>query len=63
MPDPPAERVIYLTELTEPRVRILRPDTRDFLTLEWSADAFPLRLGLGQPRRHPLPLVRQAEAR
>ena len=41
MPDPPAERVIYVTELTEPRVRILRPDTRDFLTLEWSADAFP----------------------
>ena len=41
MPDHPAERVVYLTELVEPRARILRPDTADRLTLEWSAEAFP----------------------
>lgn len=41
MPDHPAERVLYLTELAEPRVRIVRPDTGDRLTMEWSAEAFP----------------------
>ena len=41
MPGHPAERVVYLTELVEPRARILRPDTADRLTLEWSAEAFP----------------------
>lgn len=41
MPGPPAERVVYLTELAAPRAHILRPDTGDRLTLEWSAEAFP----------------------
>ena len=41
MPDHPAERVLYLTELAEAEAHILRPDTRDRLTLQWCADAFP----------------------
>ena len=41
MPDHPAERVLYITQLEEAVARILRPDTGDFLTLRWCADAFP----------------------
>ena len=41
MPDHPAERVVYLTGLAEGRGHILRPDTGDRLTLEWSRRAFP----------------------
>ena len=41
MPGHPAERVLYLTELAETRAHVLRPDTGDRLTLEWSARAFP----------------------
>ncbi|MYF83663.1 MAG: hypothetical protein F4176_05955 [Acidimicrobiia bacterium] len=41
MPDHPAERVLYLTEMAETRAHILRPDTGDRLTLEWSSQAFP----------------------
>ena len=41
MPDHPAERVLYLTDLAETEANILRPDTRDRLTLEWCAEAFP----------------------
>ena len=41
MPGHPAEPVLYLTELAETRAHILRPDTGDRLTLEWSARAFP----------------------
>ena len=41
MPGHPAEPVLYLTELAETRAHVLRPDTGDRLTLEWSARAFP----------------------
>ena len=41
MPGHPAARVLYLTELAETRAHVLRPDTGDRLTLEWSARAFP----------------------
>lgn len=41
MPEGPAERVVYLTGLAVARGHILRPDTGDRLTLEWSPEAFP----------------------
>lgn len=41
MPDHPAERVLYITELAETEAHIVRPDTGDRLTLQWCADAFP----------------------
>ena len=41
MPDHPAERVLYVTQMAETRARLLRPDTGAHLTLEWSARAFP----------------------
>ena len=41
MPVQPAERLAYLTHLSEAACHILRPDTEDRLTFEWSADAFP----------------------
>lgn len=41
MPDHPAERVLYLTEMDRTEAHLLRPDTGDRLTMEWCADAFP----------------------
>ncbi len=41
MPDHPAERVVYLTELAQARAHVLGPDTGDRLTMEWCRDAFP----------------------
>lgn len=41
MPRQPAERLAYLTHVPQAVCHILRPDTADRLTFEWSADAFP----------------------
>ena len=41
MPEHPAERVLYITEMAEARAHIMRPDTGDRLTMEWCDDAFP----------------------
>ena len=41
MPEHAVERLAYLTEVPGAACHILRPDTGDRLTFEWSADAFP----------------------
>lgn len=41
MPPQAVERLAYLTHVPEAACHILRPDTADRLTFEWSADAFP----------------------
>ena len=41
MPEQAVERLAYLTEVPGSACHILRPDTGDRLTFEWSADAFP----------------------
>ena len=41
MPLGPVERLAYLTHVPDSACHIVRPDTRDRLTLEWSPDAFP----------------------
>ena len=41
MPSGPVERLAYLTHLPRAGCHILRPDTGDKLTMEWSEEAFP----------------------
>lgn len=41
MPSHAAERLAYLTHVREAACHLLRPDTGDRLTFEWSAEAFP----------------------
>ncbi len=41
MPSRPTERLAYLTDVPHAACHILRPDTGDRLTFEWSPDAFP----------------------
>ena len=41
MPEETVERLAYLTEVVGSTCHILRPDTGDRLTMEWSGEAFP----------------------